>query len=68
MSTASFLIIDINADWQLAPDLLLIQSIEEVPHVLTLDEAVKLQQFFMLVAMGNLASSLGTNITLPELN
>ena len=82
-NTASFFIIDINADWQLAPDLLLIQtsksylgglfeknkqSIEEVPHVLSLDEAVKLQQFFMLVAMGNLASSLGTNITLPELN
>ncbi len=82
-NTASFFIVDVNADWQLAPDLLLIQtsksylgglfesnkqSIQEVPHVLTLDEAVKLQQFFMLVAMGNLASTLHLNVTLPELN
>jgi hypothetical protein len=82
-NTASFFIVDINADWQLAPDLLLIQtsksylgglfesnkqSIQEVPHVFTLDEAVKLQQFFMLIAMGNLASTLHLNVTLPELN
>ncbi|CAF3842777.1 unnamed protein product [Rotaria sordida] len=82
-NTASFFIVDINADWQLAPDLLLIQtsksylgglwesnkqSIQEVPHVLTLDEAVKLQQFFMLVAMGNLASTIGANVTLPQLD
>jgi hypothetical protein len=56
-NTASFFIVDIDADWNLAPDLLIIlesvskwgglyssssQSIEEVPHVLTLDEAIKL--------------------------
>jgi hypothetical protein len=82
-NTASFFIIDVDADWQLAPDLLIIQtsksylgglfesnkqSIQEVPHVLTFDEAVKLQQFFMLVAMGNLASTIGVNVTVPELN
>jgi hypothetical protein len=82
-NTASFFIVDINADWQLAPDLLLIQksksilgglfesnkqSIQEIPHSLTLDEVTKLQQFFMLVAMGNLASTLHLNVTLPELN
>jgi hypothetical protein len=82
-NTASFFIVDIAADWQLAPDLLLIQtsksylgglfesnkqSIQEVPHVLTMDEAFKLQQFFMLVAMNNVASALGANVTLPELN
>jgi hypothetical protein len=64
-NTASFFIVDIAADWQLAPDLLLIQtsksyfggifesnkqSIQEVPYVLTTDEAFKLQQFFMLIA------------------
>ncbi|CAF2637942.1 unnamed protein product [Rotaria sp. Silwood2] len=82
-NTASFFIVDVDANWQLAPDLLLIQtsksylgglfqsnqqSIQEVPHVLTLDEAVKLQQFFMLVAMGNLASTIGANVTLPQLD
>jgi hypothetical protein len=68
-NTASFFIVDIDTDWNLAPDLLIItksksilgglyssssQSIEEVPHVLTLDEAIKFQQFFMLVAIGNI--------------
>ncbi|CAF0826104.1 unnamed protein product [Rotaria sordida] len=82
-NTTSFFIVDINVDWQLAPDLLIIQtsksylggpfernkqSIQEVPYVLTMDEAVKLQQFFMLVAMGNLASTIGANVTLPQLN
>ena len=77
-NTASFFIVDINSDWTLAPDLLLItkeksvlgglfssskQSIQEVPHVLTLDEAVKLQQFFMLIAMGNIANTLGVDAT-----
>jgi hypothetical protein len=81
-NTASFFIVDINADWQLAPDLLLIQtsksylgglfennkqSIEEVPHVFTMDEAFKLRQFFMLVAMGNLAPTIGVNVTYPSL-
>ncbi|CAF2033087.1 unnamed protein product [Rotaria magnacalcarata] len=71
--TASFFIVDINSDYHIAPDLLLVttsksrlgglfssskQSIQEVPHVLTLDEAVKLQQFFMLVAIGNMAQTL----------
>ncbi len=56
----SFFVIDINADWNLAPDLLMInktksilgglfsttkQSIQDVPRVLTIDEAIKLQQF-----------------------
>ncbi|CAF1492907.1 unnamed protein product [Rotaria sp. Silwood1] len=82
-NTASFFIVDIDAGWQLAPDLLIIQtsksylgglfesnkqSIQEVPHVLTMDEAVKLQQFFMLVAMGNLASTIGANVTIPQLD
>ncbi|CAF3590188.1 unnamed protein product [Rotaria socialis] len=71
--TASFFIVDVNSDYHIAPDLLLVttsksrlgglfssskQSIQEVPHVLTLDEAVKLQQFFMLVAIGNIAQTL----------
>ncbi len=82
-NTASFFIVDIDADWHLAPDLLIItesvskwgglyslsiQSIQEVPHVLTLDEAIKLQQFFMLVAIGNMAGSLGVNMPIPQLN
>ena len=77
-NTASFFIVDINSDWTLAPDLLLItkekstlgglfssskQSIQEVPHMLTLDEAIKLQQFFMLIAMGNIANTLGVDAT-----
>ncbi|UJR24630.1 hypothetical protein I4U23_006004 [Adineta vaga] len=81
-NTASFYIIDIDADWTLAPDLLLItksksylgglwsstsQSIQEIPHVLTIDEAFKLQQFFMLVAIGNVAGTLGINVTMPQL-
>ncbi|CAF3820719.1 unnamed protein product [Rotaria sp. Silwood1] len=60
--TASFFIVDINANWTLAPDLLIItttksswdglfssthQTIQEVPHASTLDEATKLQQFFI---------------------
>ncbi len=44
------------------------QSIQEVPHDLTIDEAIKLQQFFMLVAIGNMAGSLGVNTTMPQLN
>ncbi|CAF2835342.1 unnamed protein product [Rotaria sp. Silwood2] len=82
-NTASFFIIDIDADWNLAPDLLLItksksilgglfssstQSIQEVSHVLTIDEAVKLQQFFMLVAIGNIAGTLYLNATIPPIN
>ena len=82
-NTASFFIINVDADWQMAPDLLLIQksrsilgglfqsskqSIREVPHVLSMDEVIKLQRFFMLVAMDNLASTLGVNVTLPSLN
>ncbi|CAF3934040.1 unnamed protein product [Rotaria sp. Silwood1] len=81
-NTASFFIVDVNADWQLAPDLLLIQtsksylgglfesskqSIEEVPHVLTLDEAKQLQQFFMMIAISNVAGTLGMNLTYPSL-
>ena len=77
-----FFIIDINADWQLAPDLLMIQSsrsilggifeknkqsIQEVPHTLTIDEAIKIQQFFMLIAMSNIAAILGHDIPLPPL-
>lgn len=82
-NTASFFIVDIDADWALAPDLLLIttkksrfggiyssskQSIQEVPHVLTLEEAVQLQQFFMLVAIGNMANTMNVNATIPPLN
>lgn len=82
-NTASFFIIDIDSDWNLAPDLLMItksrsvlgglwssttQSIQEVPHALTIDEAVMLEKFFMLVAIGNMASVLGLNATLPQLN
>jgi hypothetical protein len=82
-NTASFFIVDINADWTLAPDLLLItrsessfgglfsstsQSIQEVPHSLTLDEATGLQTFFMALALGNVAATLGINVTYPILN
>ena len=82
-NTASFFIVDVDANWQLAPDLLIIQtsqsyfggiwetneqSIQEVPHILTFDEATKLQQFFMLVAMGNIANTLSVNVTIPQLN
>ncbi|CAF2487404.1 unnamed protein product [Rotaria sp. Silwood2] len=81
--TASFFTVDINADWQLAPDLLLIltsksyldhifesnqQSIQNVPHALTTDEVIKLQQFFMFVAIGNLASTIGSNVTCSQFN
>lgn len=72
-NTASFFIVDIDADWQLAPDLLLVttsrswlgglfsstkQTIQEVPHMLTMDEVLKLQQFFMLVAIDNMSKAL----------
>jgi hypothetical protein len=75
--TASFFIVDIDANWNLAPDLLIItrtkstfgglwwatkQSIQEVSHVLTLDESMKLQQFFMLIAMGNMANTFDVNV------
>jgi hypothetical protein len=80
-NTASFYIVDTNADWNLAPDLLIItktksllggfytsssQSIQEVPHMLSIDEAVQLQKFFMLVAIGNMAGTLGLNATIPQ--
>lgn len=82
-NTASFFIVDIDVNWDLAPDLLIItktksilgglwsstkQSIQEVPHILTLDEAMKLQQFFMVIAMGNLANTFGMNTTYPALS
>ncbi len=82
-NTASFFIVDIDASWTLAPDLLLItksessfgglfsstsQSIQEVPHMLSLDEAKLLQQFFMVLALGNVGGSLGINVTYPQLN
>ena len=82
-NTASFFVVHINADWKLANDLLLIQtsksyvggifqetkqSIQEVPHALTMDEAVKIQQFFMMMALGNLAPTLALNTTFPQLN
>ncbi|CAF2840576.1 unnamed protein product [Rotaria sp. Silwood2] len=81
-NTGSFFIIDIESNWQLAPDLLLIresksilggiweetkESIQEVPHMLTMEEAVLLQKFFMVIATGNLAGSLGVNVTYPQL-
>lgn len=82
-NTASFFLVDISADWVLAKDLLLIQtsksyvggifqettqSIQEVPHALTMDEAVLIQKFFMIMALGNLAPTLGLNITYPQFN
>ncbi|UJR29536.1 hypothetical protein I4U23_010753 [Adineta vaga] len=82
-NTASFFIVDVNAEWEIAPDLLLIQksrsilgglfesskqSIEEVPHVVTLEEATKLQQFFMLIATSNLAATMGINAPVPDVN
>ncbi|CAF3298587.1 unnamed protein product, partial [Rotaria sp. Silwood2] len=81
-NTASFFIVDINANWDLAPDLLIItkqtsilgglwssskQSIQQVPHVLTLDEAMKLQQFFMAIALSNMVKTFGVNVTFPTL-
>jgi hypothetical protein len=44
------------------------QSIFEVPHALTMNVAIKLQSFFMLIAMNNVVSTLETNVTLPQLN
>ncbi|CAF1240121.1 unnamed protein product [Rotaria sordida] len=67
-NTASFFIVDINADWQLAHDLLLIQKSKSYLGGLFENEAVKLQQFFTLVAMGNLGSKVGANVALPQLN
>ncbi|CAF0766438.1 unnamed protein product [Rotaria sordida] len=82
-NTASFFIVNIDADWTLAPDLLLINktksilgglyssssaSLQEVPHILTIDEAVQLQKFFMLIAIGNMVSTLGVNTTIPQIN
>lgn len=82
-NTASFFVVHIDADWQLANDLLLIQtsksyvggifqettqSIREVPHALTRDEAVLIQKFFMIMALGNLAPTLGLNLTFPQFN
>ncbi|CAF3662523.1 unnamed protein product [Rotaria sp. Silwood1] len=81
-NTASFFIVDIDANWQLAPDLLLIresksilggiweetkESIQEVSHILTMEEAVLLQKFFMVIAMGNMAATFGINATYPQL-
>ena len=81
-NTGSFFIVDIESNWQLAPDLLIIresksilggiweetnESIQEVPHVLTMEEAVLLQKFFMVIATGNLAGTLAVNVTYPQL-
>ena len=80
--TASFYIVDVNADWQLVADLLIItksrsilggifektkQTIQEVPHALTPQEAEQLVAFFNMVSMTHLASKLGFNVTLPKL-
>ncbi|UJR11906.1 hypothetical protein I4U23_016084 [Adineta vaga] len=81
--TASFFLVDINSDWQIANDLLIVkksrsvlgglfentkQYIQEIPHVLTVEEADQLRQFFTLVSMSHLASILRVNVTLPQLN
>ncbi|CAF4352591.1 unnamed protein product [Rotaria sp. Silwood2] len=65
---------DIDANWKLAPDLEVItekfsilgglwsstyESIQKIPHAITLEEATQLQQFFLVVALGKLADSLG---------
>ena len=43
------------------------QSVQEVPHMLTMEEAILLQKFFMVIAMGNLGGVLGVNVTYPQL-
>jgi len=79
----SLFIIDVDVSWQMVFDLLLVcktksengglgqemkETIEKVPHVLIIDEAFQLQQFFMLVATGNVAKTLDVNFTYPTLN
>ena len=79
---ASFIIVDIKVDFELAPDLLLIHktksklggiwekttdSIEHVPHALTSQEAIHLEQFFQIIAIGKLAATLGLNVSYPPL-
>ena len=81
-NTASFLLVTINTELQLAPDLLMIQSsrsilgglfqknkqsIEQVPHDLTQEEILLLHDFYMLVALQKIAPSLRANVTLPSL-
>lgn len=81
-NTASFFIIDINAEFAIAPDLLIIekrksilgglfestkQRIEQVPHVLTFEEAEKIKNFFMVVGMSNMATLLGIKVPQPQL-
>ena len=63
-----------NADWLLETDLLLIQicksyvngifieTKKELPHALTMSEAVKIQQFFLMII------ALGLNTSFPQLN
>ncbi|CAF3756846.1 unnamed protein product [Rotaria socialis] len=81
-NTASFYIVDINANWEIAPDLLIIekrksrlgglfekttQSIEYVPHTLTFDEATRLKEFFTLLAIDKMAVTLGIKIPALQL-
>lgn len=82
----NFFIITIDAEFDVAPDLLLVHkhrsilggifesdkdSIEDVPHVLTLQESIALQDFFTIVAMGKVAEIYGIPFewpTIPPLN
>lgn len=79
---ADFYFVDISANFDLTPDLLVIRTqtsilgglfgsdkteIQEVPHELTLDETDLLQQFFRIIAIGKLADTLGVSYTYPEL-
>ncbi|CAF2023855.1 unnamed protein product [Rotaria magnacalcarata] len=81
-NTASFYIVDINANWEIAPDLLIVekrksrlgglfekttQSIEYVPHTLTFDEATRLKEFFTLLAIDKMAVTLGIKIPALQL-
>ena len=73
---------DIEVDFELAPDLLLIHktksklggiwektadSIEHVPHALTSQEAIHLVQFFQIIATEKLAATLGLSVSYPPL-
>ena len=74
--------VDIEANFQLAPDLLVVRTqrsflggifsddktrIEQVPHVLSLNDAIQLQNFFKILAMGKMAEVLGIPFTFPDI-
>jgi len=79
---ANFLLVNVEADFNLAPDLLIIHTqtsilgglfqfdkvkIQEVPHVLSLNDVLALRAFFRIVAFGKMCDVLGISYKFPDI-